>query len=190
MDSPVRDVNAADLPRWYAVCTTPRHEKRVAEFMADRRVELFLPTYQAARQWKKRPPVILTLPLFPTYLFVKIAPEMRGMVLGTPGVLSIVGSSRQPLAIPDAEIEAIRSGVLVGGIEPHPYLAIGEKVKIKTGPFRGLDGILVRKKNSVRLVLSIELIMQSVSIEIDINDVEPLVSSVTSVYGGEPAMAF
>ena len=89
------------LPRWFALYTTPRHEKHVSEMLAQRQIETFLPLYRTTRRWKKSRPVVLELPLFPTYVFVRIAREARGAVLGMPGVLSIVGSAREPWPLPD-----------------------------------------------------------------------------------------
>jgi transcription antitermination factor NusG len=90
-----------------------------------------------------------------------------------PGVLSIVGSAREPWPLPDFEIEALRSGLLERNVEPHPYLVVGERVRIKTGVMAGVEGILVRKKNDFRVVLSLNTIMQSVAVEVDADDVEP-----------------
>jgi transcription antitermination factor NusG len=169
-----------NLPRWFAVYTTPRHEKHVSEILADRRIETFLPLYRSTRQWKKSRPVVLELPLFPTYVFVRIERQARGSILGTPGVLSIVGSSREPWPLPDLEIEALRSGLLERKIEPHPYLTVGERVRIKAGVMTGVEGVLVRKKNDLRVVLSLETIMQSVAVEVDADDVEPVTRTSTS----------
>lgn len=160
------------LPRWFAVYTTPRHEKHVAELLADRGVEIFLPVYRTTRQWKKSRPVVLELPLFPTYVFVRISRQARGIVLGTPGVLSIVGSSRESWPLPNLEIEALRSGLLERRMEPHPYLIVGERVRIKAGVMAGVEGVLIRKKNEFRVVVSLVSIMQSVAVEVDADDVE------------------
>jgi transcription antitermination factor NusG len=160
------------LPRWFAVYTTPRHEKHVSEMLAQHEIETFLPLYRSTRQWKKSRPVDLELPLFPTYVFVRIARQARGTVLGTSGVMSIVGSSRESWALPDLEIEALRSGLLERKIEPHPYLTVGERVRIKAGVMAGVEGVLVRKKNEFRVVLSLDSIMQSVAVEVDGDDVE------------------
>lgn len=159
--------------RWFAVYTVPRHEKHVSEILTDRRIETFLPLYRTTREWKKRCPVVLELPLFPTYVFVRIARHARGVILGTAGVLSIVGSSREPWPLPDLEIEALRSGLLERKIEPHPYLTVGERVRIVAGVMTGVEGVLVRKKNEFRVVLSLDSIMQSVAVEVDGDDVEP-----------------
>jgi len=167
--------SAADtLPQWFAVYTTPRHEKHVSELLADRQIEAFLPLYRATKQWKKSRPVVLELPLFPTYVFVRIDRHARGCVLSTPGVMSIVGSSRESWVLPDLEIEALRSGIQERKIEPHPYLVVGERVRIKAGVMAGVEGVLVRKKNELRVVLSLDSIMRSVAVEVDGNDVEPV----------------
>jgi transcription antitermination factor NusG len=155
------------LPRWFAVYTTPRHEKYVSELLADRQIETFLPLYRTTRQWKK------SRPLFPTYVFVRIARQARGSVLGTPGVMSIVGSAKEPWPLPDLEIEALRSGLVERKIEPHPYLVVGERVRIKAGMMAGVEGVLVRKKNEFRVVLTLDSIMQSVAVEVDADDIEP-----------------
>jgi transcription antitermination factor NusG len=164
---------AETLPRWFAVYTTPRHEKHVSEILVERQIETFLPLYRTNRQWQKSRPVVLDLPLFPTYVFVRIARHARGVVLGTPGVLSIVGSSREAWPLPDLEIEALRSGLSTRKIEPHPYLIVGERVRIKTGVMTGVEGVLVRKKNNLRVVLSLDTIMQSFAVEVAADDIEP-----------------
>jgi transcription antitermination factor NusG len=160
-------------PRWFALYTTPRHEKHVSEILAQRQIETFLPLYRTTRRWKKSRPVDLELPLFPTYVFVRIAQGARGAVLGMPGVVSIVGSAREPWPVPDPDIEAIRLGLQMGKIEPHPYLTVGERVRIKAGVMTGVEGVLVRKKNALRVVLSLDTIMRSVALEVDADDIEP-----------------
>jgi transcription antitermination factor NusG len=163
-------------PRWYAVYTSPRHEKRVSQQFTERRIENFLPLYRTVRQYvHSRVP--LELPLFPTYLFVHIAKLDRGTVLGVPGVLSIVGSGRENCSLPDAEIEALRSGFHLCKFEPHHYLIVGQRVRIVAGPLAGLEGVLVRKKKSLRVVLSVQEIMQSFAVEVDAGDLEPVGSS-------------
>lgn len=162
------------LPRWFALYTTPRHEKHVSEMLAEREIETFLPLYRTNRQWKKSRPVVLELPLFPTYVFVRIARDKRGAVLGVPGALSIVGSGREPWPLPDPEIEAIRLGSQMRTIEPHPYLTVGERVRIKSGLMTGVEGVVVRRKNDFRVVLTLDAIMRSVAVEVDADDIEPV----------------
>jgi transcription antitermination factor NusG len=172
-NSGVLTASADTLPRWFAVYTTPRHEKHVSEILAERQIETFLPLYRANRQWKKSSPVVLDLPLFPTYVFVRIERKSRGVILGTPGVLSIVGSSKEAWPLPDLEIDALRSGLLERKIEPHPYLVVGERVRIMAGVMAGVEGVLVRKKSDLRVVLSLDTIMRSVAVEVNADDIEP-----------------
>ena len=160
------------LTKWYTVYTTSRHEKRITEHCDQREIEHFLPLYTTRRRWKDGTKPILQLPLFPSYLFVHIAFNKRAGVLGIPGVLSIVGYGREPFPVPDLYIHSLREGIRLDKVEPHPYLAVGDRVRIKAGAMEGVEGILVRKKNSLRVVLTLELIRQSVAVEVDIDDVE------------------
>ena len=159
-------------PQWFAVYTSSRHEKRVHELLTEQGIENFLPLYKTTRQWKKSCPAVLDLPLFPTYVFVRIAQPARGTVLGMPGVLSIVGSPKKPWPLPDREIEALRLGIQTQKIEPHAYLKCGERIRIKTGVMTGVEGILVRKRNDLRVVLTLDTIMRSVAVEVDVDDIE------------------
>lgn len=159
-------------PQWFAAYTTPRHEKRVHELLTERGIETFLPLYRSTRQWKNSCPAVLDLPLFPTYVFVRIARIARGTVLGMPGVLSIVGSPKKPWPLPDREIEALRLGIQTQKVEPHAYLKFGERMRIKTGVMSGVEGILVRKRNEFRVVLTLDTIMRSVAVEVDVDDIE------------------
>jgi transcription antitermination factor NusG len=158
--------------QWFAAYTTPRHEKHVGEVLAERNIESFLPLYRTVRQWKKSSPVTLDLPLFPCYLFVHINRAARGTVLSLPGVVSIVGSPKEPWPLPQLEVEALRLGARLGKAEPHPYLRVGERVRIKSGLMAGVEGILVRKKNEFRFVLTLEAIMRSVAVEVDASELE------------------
>jgi transcription antitermination factor NusG len=157
---------------WFAAYTHSHHEKRVASYLAERQIESFLPLYAARHRWKNRCEMNLELPLFPNYVFVHIDPRERVRVLEVPGVQSLVGFGRTLAPLPQFEIEALRSGLGQRNIEPHPYLVIGERVRIKAGPMRGMEGVLVRKKNNFRVVLALDVIMQSVAVEVDADDLE------------------
>jgi transcription antitermination factor NusG len=159
---------------WYVAYTSANHEKRVAEQLVGRSVEHFLPLYQSLRRWKDRR-VKLQLPLFPGYVFVRLALRDRFLVLQAPGVVKLVGFNGTPAALPEEEIAALRTSLASGvRAEPHPYLRSGHRVSVNSGPFQGMHGILVRKKNRVRVVISLDLIMRSVAVETDITDLEPL----------------
>jgi transcription antitermination factor NusG len=166
--------DALTKPCWYAAYTSAQHEKKVAAELSRRRVESFLPLYNSVRRWKDRQ-IQLDLPLFPGYVFVHLALHDRLRVLQVPGVSRLVGFGGLPVALPDEQVEALRVG-LNGQLrlQPHPYLAVGRRVRIVRGPFQGGEGILVRKKGVFRVVLSLDAIMRSVALEADSTDVEPV----------------
>ncbi|MBZ5540980.1 MAG: UpxY family transcription antiterminator [Acidobacteriia bacterium] len=144
------------------------------EQLGQRSVEAYLPLYVSVRRWKDRR-VHLQLPLFPGYVFVHLALRDRLRVLQTPSVVRLVGFSGQPAALPDQEMEALRQGLAREMcLQPHPYLKVGHRVRVRSGPLQGLEGILVRKKNESRFVISLDLIMRSVAAEIDVAELEPV----------------
>ena len=161
------------VAKWYALYTCPRHEKRVAEQIEERRISCFLPLYRSVRRWKDRRKE-LELALFPGYVFVRIAPHNRLQVLMLPGVVRLLTFNGQPSALPEAEIESLRRG-LAGHVRmtPHPYLQVGRRVRVRSGPMAGLEGILRRRKEGLRLVISIEMLARAVAVEIDEADVVP-----------------
>ncbi len=137
-------------------------------------MEYFLPMYRAMHRWKDRRKEVV-LPLFPGYIFVRIALRDRLQVLRIPSVVRLVGFSGRPVSLPDAEIDALRHGLASSvSAEPHPYLRVGSRVRINSGPLQGAEGILVRKRGVFRVVLSVHLIMRSVAVEVDTSDVEPV----------------
>jgi transcription antitermination factor NusG len=158
---------------WYAAYTSANHEKRVAQQLSQRNVEHFLPLYSSARRWRDRR-VTLQIPLFAGYIFVRIALRDRLRVLEVPGVANLVGFDGKPAALPEQEIEALRTSIAGGArLRPSPYLTVGRRVRIHSGPLSGIEGFLVRRKNASRLVISLELIARSVAVEVDVLDVEP-----------------
>jgi len=173
-DRRVRVSSDPSQPRWFAVFTNSHHEKRVHQCLVERHVDSFLPLYSTVRRRPNRCKVSLELPLFPNYLFVQIRRSERGCVLGIPGVLAIVGKGRDPEPLPDFEIESLRAGLQLRKFEPHPYLTVGERVRIKAGALAGLEGVLLRKKTNFRVVLTLDQIMQSVAVEVDVDDLEPV----------------
>jgi transcription antitermination factor NusG len=162
------------LAHWYALQTYPRHEKRVHEDLMLRGVESFLPLYETVHRWKNGCRVRVELPLFPGYLFVRIDPTERFKALSLPGALSIVGSASGPWPLPDSEIVSLRTSLQSRKFEPHPYLAVGQKVRIKSGPLADLTGFLVRQSGGYRVVLSVELIRQAAAVEVNADDVEAI----------------
>jgi transcription antitermination factor NusG len=167
------------MPKWFAVYTSPRHEKRVAQHMAAREIEHYLPLYHPLRKWRDGSTVTLDLPLFPGYLFVRTRRSDRVQVLEVPGVLTFVGGTGgQPAALPDAEIEALRVGLPLRQVEPHTLLTVGKRARIRSGALAGMEGVVVRQKNGLRVVLTVELIMQSMAVEVDGSELEPLDAAV------------
>ena len=160
---------ACAVPEWFALYVMTRHEKRVAQHLQVRQIEHFLPLYETRRKWRDGSNVTVQLPLFPSYLFVRAVRGQRVRALEVPGVLSAVGK-RESCAISDSYIDSLRKVVTLGKVEPHPYLASGTVVHIRSGVLAGLQGIVVRQKSSCRVVLSLELIEKSVSVEVDIAD--------------------
>jgi transcription antitermination factor NusG len=166
-------VPSSEQSHWYAIHTRPNHEKRVAAQLKRRDLDQLLPLYDSIRQWKDRK-VRLAVPLFPGYVFVRIALRERLRVLEIPGVANIVGFGNQPARLPEEDIQAIQCCV-TGEVNaaPYPYLQVGGRARVKGGPLSGLEGTIVRYKNCARLVLSFELLRSSISVEVNQSDLEP-----------------
>jgi transcription termination/antitermination protein NusG len=137
-----------------------------------RDVEYFLPLYKAERKWRNGCKVEVEFPIFPNYVFVHVDRRASYRVLDAPGVVAFAGSGRLPALVPDSEIEWLRNELPLRKFEPHPYLVVGSRVRIKSGPMAGMNGVLIRKKGGFRVVLSIDLIRQSVAVEVGIDEIE------------------
>src|SRR5712691_4426008 len=162
---------------WYAVYTRARHEKRVAEQLTERSVEFFLPLCRSFHCWNDRSRLV-ELPLLPGYLFVRIAVKDRLLVLQIPSVVRLLSFQGHPVALPDCEVERIHQALLTNvRMEPHPYLKLGSCVRIKRGPFEGAEGIVVRSKNIFRVVISLDLLLRSIAVELDAADLERIPGS-------------
>lgn len=161
-----------DESHWWALYTRHQHEKVVAQILASKGFEVFLPVYESIRRWKDRNKT-LSLPLFPCYVFVRGGLSRRSMVVTTPGVHTILYNGERIAVIPNEEIDSIRRAV--DGpfrVEPHPFLRCGERVRVTRGSLEGVEGVLLRKKSLYRLILSVDMLAQSVAVEIDASDVE------------------
>jgi transcription antitermination factor NusG len=155
------------VQRWYVAYTYPRHERAVADQLSQRSVETFLPTFARTSHWKDRR-VTLDLPLFPGYVFARINMNEKLAVVSVPSVIRILSLKGAPVPVSDAEIDAVRLCVGKGGsLEPHRFVAVGERVRVRGGAFEGLEGIVVRQNNKCKLVVTIALIHQSVALEIE-----------------------
>jgi len=157
---------------WHALYTRHQYEKIVAQALSGKGFEIFLPQYHTVHRWKDRRKELL-LPLFPNYVFIRGGLDRMLNILTTPGVHSLVAWGGRPAGIPQEEIDVVRRLVESSlRIEPHPFLKCGDWVRIKSGPLEGIQGILVRKKSAFRLVLSVEMLARSASVEVDISLVE------------------
>jgi transcription elongation factor/antiterminator RfaH len=162
------------MPGWYVLYTRPRHEKQVFTELSKKKVEAFLPTYKVRRRWSDRYKVVEE-PLFKNYLFINVDLDRFNEVLQSYGAVRFVNFDGKPAQISQNDIDAIRR--LVDSelsYDPHPYLKVGRRVRVRSGPLKGCTGILTRKKGLARLVLNVDLLQQSVSAEIDTDCVEPV----------------
>ena len=159
--------------RWYALHVRCNQEKNVAQSLDSRGVEHFLPSYQSRRRWKDRQ-VTLDMPLFPGYLFVRLPLLERSKALMAPNVVSLVGTRNVPAVIQEEEIENIRRGLKHGKVEPHDVLQVGQRVMIVEGIMEGMEGILLRKQNRTRVVVSLDSIVRAFAVEVDAEWVKPI----------------
>jgi transcription antitermination factor NusG len=164
--------SATSATRWLAYYTAPRHEKAVAKHFECRSVDCFLPLVRNPRRWKNGVHAQIDQPLFPGYVFARLEPTLCYKVLSIPGVLSVVGSTRSPACLEDQEIESLRAGLAERNGRPHPFLVVGKRARIMAGAFAGQTGILVREVSDTRVVLTVEAIMKSFSVEVDAGELE------------------
>ncbi len=164
---------------WYAVQTLYRHEQRIANNLAVKGFATYLPLIRETRQWTDRKKII-DFPAFSGYIFVRHDASLasRVRVLETAGVLRLLGDNHAPVPIPDIEIESLRRMLESNmACTRCGYLTIGSLVQVKSGALAGVRGRLNRVNNSLRLVLSVSTVSQAISVEVDLDDVEPVPSS-------------
>ena len=163
---------ATGSPNWYALFTRYQHEKSVAFSLSNKNHDVYLPLYRAVRRWQDRAKQLWT-PLFPCYVFIREGMDRQLQILSTPGVIHVVGWGGHPAIVPQTQLDAVRQVIencLV--VETHPFLQFGDRVRVKTGPLMGLEGILVRRQGASRLVISMEMLGRSAAVEIDVLNVE------------------
>ena len=152
---------------WFALMVRSNREKTASLLLENVGYECFLPTSKYTRRWSDRMKEV-EVPLFPGYLFCRMNPHDRLPVLMTPGVIQIVGVGTTPIPVEEEEIAAIqRVGKSGLSTMPWPYLEVGEAVRIEDGPLRGMNGIIVKIKSGLKLVLSVSLLQRSVAVEVD-----------------------
>jgi transcription termination/antitermination protein NusG len=167
---------AGEAENWYGLQTRPRHEKIVAHRLEERGVTTFLPLVTEVHRWSDRKKSV-EMPLFSCYVFARFVPNRsdRLRVLRVDGVFGLVGDRGEGAPIPDAQIDTVRS--LVGGQLPwstHPFLKIGQRVRIRSGALDGLEGILVSRNGDRTLVISVDAIQRSLSVRVEGYEVEPV----------------
>ena len=168
-------ITLTEQPKWYALHTRPRHEKKVDIELQEKGVTTYLPLLTQVRRWSDRRKII-RVPLFSCYVFVNsmLDSATRLRISNLWGALGLVGFSGQTLPIPDVQIESIRTLLANNvGVSPHPFLKEGQRVRVRGGALDGIEGILVANR-SRRLVISIETISHSLSINLENQDVEPI----------------
>jgi transcription termination/antitermination protein NusG len=163
--------------QWYAVHTRCNAERRVAMSLAEKQVEHYLPVFSEVHKWKDRNKSV-DVPIFSGYLFARFVdtPAERLRVLLTSGVLRVLGSEVRAEPVPDSQIEAIRRMLAGSGGQcfREPWLRTGKRVRVRRGPLKDVEGFLVRVKSQARLIISVDLLAQSVATEVDVNDVDPV----------------
>ncbi|MGD0097602.1 MAG: UpxY family transcription antiterminator [Terracidiphilus sp.] len=157
---------------WYALYTASNHEKIIDQRLRQKEVETFLPLHTVTKRWKNRTTVKLDVPLFGSYVFVKITMAESAKVLSIPRVFSIVGNGRRPLPLSDSEIETLRKGLKTLNVVPWPNIKVGTRAQIKSGPLAGLEGIVIRSDSQLRVVLSIDMISKSIAVHVCAEDIE------------------
>ena len=164
-------------PKWFVLFVRCNQEKMTAQRLTEYEVEHFLPCYRSVRQWKDRR-VTLEMPLFPGYLFVHLPFIERARVLTLPNVVALVGNKNSPSEISEQEIAWIKQGVEHGNAAPYPYLKVGQRVVITSGALSGMQGILMRKQNNTRVVVSLDSISRGFVVEVDMASLKPIGRSV------------
>jgi transcriptional antiterminator RfaH len=154
-------------PSWFALTTRPNHEHAATQGLSNQGLEAYLPVYRSRKHWSDRVRESDAV-LFPGYVFCRFGLREKLRVLQAPGVRSIVGSGKQPVAVEDDEISAVRAVLSLGRtIAPWPFLRIGQSVIIEHGPLAPLRGIILRTKGAWRVVVSVEALGSSISVEVD-----------------------
>jgi transcription antitermination factor NusG len=151
-----------------------RHERLVAHQLNSQGIITFLPSIVEIHRWSDRRKKV-ELPLFPGYVFLRanLSPQLRRSVLFARGTAGFISMQGEPVAIPDEQIDSIQK-LLSSNVQvlSHPYLKVGQRVRIRGGSLDGIEGILVRCNGESGLVISIDGISRSLSLRIEGYDVE------------------
>jgi len=168
---------------WYALQVRPRFEKAVSRNLQSKGYEEFLPLYRKTSRWSDRTKEI-ELPLFPGYVFCRFNALQRLPIMMIPGVNSVVGVGKNLSPIDPQELDNVRNLLQSGSLfDPWPFFELGQMVEVERGPLAGTQGLIVRVKDSYRLVISINLLQRSVAVEIDRDCLKP-VARTNSAFAG------
>jgi transcription antitermination factor NusG len=170
------EAEKTEVENWYGLHTQSRHEKIVVQRLEERGVTTFLPLVTEVHRWSDRKKSV-QMPLFSCYVFAKFAAGRaeRLKVLRVDGVYGLVGSRGEGVPIPEEQIDAVRS--LVEGDLPwsaHPFLKIGQRVRIRSGALDGVEGVLVSRNGDRTLVISVDAIQRSLAVRVEGYEVEPV----------------
>jgi transcription antitermination factor NusG len=162
-----------DTPSWFALTVHPKHEHIVERELRNHGFEAYVPVHRARRRWSDRVKV-LNMALFPGYVFCRFARPDKLRVLISPSVRGVVSNGREPVPIDDAEITSIRALIASGrSINLCPYLRIGQQVRISHGPFASVRGVIVRAEDNWRVIVSVNALGCSLSVEVDADQIQP-----------------
>jgi transcription antitermination factor NusG len=155
-----------DSERWYVAYTLPRHEKAVAQRLGTEHIGSYVPLYSEVRNWRHRK-VKVELPLFPGYVFVRMLMADKGRILARPGVIRLLTVNGNMAVFPDHEMLSLQSSLARWNAKPYPFLISGKRIRVKSGPFAGLEGTILRRNGKRKLVVTLDLINSSMVLDLD-----------------------
>jgi transcription antitermination factor NusG len=170
----MEEVNTAHFnaaQHWYVAYTLPRHEKAIAQRLTLEQIPCYVPLYSETRTCRQRR-VNLELPLLPCYVFVRMLLEAKSRLLSAPGVIRLLTASGAAVVFPDEEMDALQSSLKRWSAQPYPFPGSGKRIRLKSGPFAGLEGTILRRNGKRKLIVTLDLINSSMSLDIDVADAQ------------------
>ena len=155
-----------DSQHWYIAYTLPRHEKAVAHRLGTQDIASYLPLYSEVRHWKHRK-IEVELPLFPGYVFVRMLLADKSRILSHPGIIRLLSVNGNTAVFPDEDMLNLKSSLARWNAKPYPFLVSGKRIRIKSGPFAGLDGTIVRRNGRRKLIVTLDMINSSMLLDLD-----------------------
>jgi transcription antitermination factor NusG len=159
------------VQHWYVAYTMPKHEKAIAERLRSDEISCYVPLYSETRTWRQRK-VQIDLPLFPCYVFVKMALKTKARLLSAPGVVRLLSASGSAIIFPDEDMDFLQSSLKNWSARPYPFHSSGKRVRLKSGPFAGLQGTIIRRDGMRKLVITLDIINSSMLLDVDISDAQ------------------